>query len=165
MAMETKGILIPEFQIRNPRFCIFRLILFFRFQKDPFEIEHTYIFTNNGPSFTNKETTIELFIPNTNYTYNPNFEKIQPKDVNCRNGSTPSNYHGNCTSILGCTNFICEVPARWEKDDQKTISVVLWFNATAANIDPRDIFEIETATSIANKGKSSLDYNKKTIHT
>ena len=114
-------------------------------------MEHSYIFTNLGPSFTNQPTPIEFIVPITNFTKKSEIGKFQPDDIKCENGSKTSS---NPFCPKGCLKFICKVPAKWKKDDRKIIYVQQWFDTTAVKKDNRtgEIFEVGSEAMIAEKG-------------
>ena len=104
-------------------------------------VQHIEV-TNLGPSFTNKETKVTVFVPKFDFLES----KVQLENSNCtllkslqvptgRGDISPSNFgppqlepeikNYYCESKETCQVYECTIAKHWEKDETKVINVEL----------------------------------------
>ena len=93
-------------------------------------VQHIEV-TNLGPSFTNKESMVTVFVPKFDFLES----KVQLENSNCtllRSFEVPTgfqleqeikNYY--CESKETCQVYECTIAKHWEKDETKVINVEL----------------------------------------
>ena len=117
---------------------------------------HTFKLINHGPSYTNQDKILKLYIPNSNLTSlfkTPNFTDITcTKEISdepvSMDISIPSDENPFGCVKGQCIVLSCTIPRYWKKDQEKEFDLEVQFNATFAEEYEDQTFSVYSIASI-----------------
>ena len=135
-----------------------------RYEEKNVEFKHVYEITNEGPSYTNKPTRIDISFPNDMITLDPRFGNPKVGDTICqKSGSSGSFQTGiplqdysytnakSCDTVQ-CMTYVCTVAPGWEINTPKSIDMNFVFDGKKASEDT-DNFDYAIFSSIRINGE------------
>ena len=122
------------------------------YDRDTASFFHTYTVVNEGPSPTNTETSVEIFVPKVEFG---SVASIEPNECNLKVPGTTEVFNTGvmelgkanpiCCDRFDCQVFTCTFKKGWQAKDMKEISIKIDFTAAnATKNSQQDSFAIFT---------------------